>query len=204
MDAQRLKPPPSALRGQRAMPVEIVVSLVGESAPSYSEQVPYFGPRIRIDVAVPDGARRRDVKGPEQSLHDIAGGTAPGSIDHHQRGGNPPPGHGLGPDFLQDAVHHGDVEWIDIQNGVQMRRAIRMPLDHLRDSRISNFLKISNVYPNIMDTVPFQLWRVEYCELAEWSMASDGKPVSILHGNKMCASRSLDHTHAKYHDPFFL
>ncbi len=58
------------------MPVEIVVSLVGESAPSYSEQVPYFGPRIRIDAAVPDGARRPHVKGPEQSLHDIAGGTA--------------------------------------------------------------------------------------------------------------------------------
>ena len=59
----------------------------------------------------------------------------------------------------------------------------------LRDSRISNFLKISNAYPNIIDAVPFQLWRVEYCELTELSMASDGKPASILHGNKMCASR---------------
>ena len=68
MDAQRLKPPPSALRGQRAMPVEIVVSLVGESAPSYSEQVPYFGPRIRIDAAARMARVGRTLKAPSKAF----------------------------------------------------------------------------------------------------------------------------------------
>ena len=60
----------------------------------------------------------------------------------------------------------------------------------LWDSRISNFLKILNAYSNIMDAAPFQLCWVEYRELADLSMASDEKPTSILHGNKMCASRA--------------